>query len=80
MQLRFSDEDEAFRREIAGWLADNLTGEFEAVKGRGGPGDENALVDERRAWERRLGEAGWTSVGWPTECGGRGANLAQLVI
>ena len=80
MQLRFSDEDEAFRREIAGWLADNLTGEFDAVKGRGGPGDENALVDERRAWERRLGEAGWTCVGWPTECGGRGATLAQQVI
>ncbi len=80
MQLRFSDEDEAFRREIAGWLADNLTGEFDAVKGRGGPGDETALVDERRAWERRLGEAGWTCVGWPTECGGRGATLAQQVI
>jgi alkylation response protein AidB-like acyl-CoA dehydrogenase len=80
LQLRFSEEDEAFRREVAHWLADNLTGEFEVVKGRGGPGDENALVDERRAWERRLGEAGWTCIGWPVEYGGRGASLAQQVI
>ncbi|MGH0030304.1 MAG: acyl-CoA dehydrogenase family protein [Myxococcota bacterium] len=80
MQLRFSPEDEAFRKEVAGWLADHLVGEFEAIKGRGGPGDENAFVDERRAWERKLGDAGWTCIGWPTEHGGRGASLAQQVI
>ena len=39
MHLRFSEEDEAFRREVATWLADNLTGEFAVVKGRGGPGE-----------------------------------------
>jgi alkylation response protein AidB-like acyl-CoA dehydrogenase len=80
VQLRFSDEDEAFRREVAQWLGDHLVGEFATIKGRGGPGDEDAFVDERRAWERVLGEAGWIGVGWPKECGGRGANLAQQVI
>jgi alkylation response protein AidB-like acyl-CoA dehydrogenase len=80
MDLRFSDEDECFRKEIAGWLADNLSGEFEKVRGRGGPGDEHALLDERRAWERKLGAAGWACVGWPKECGGRGLSLSQQVI
>ena len=80
MDLRFSEEDEAFRREIAAWLAENLSGEFAALRGRGGPGDEHAMLDERRAWERRLGEAGWTCVGWPEEHGGRGASLTQQVI
>jgi alkylation response protein AidB-like acyl-CoA dehydrogenase len=80
MHLRFSQEDEAFRREVATWLADNLTGEFAVVKGRGGPGDEHALLDERRAWERKLGEAGWTCIGWPEEYGCRGASLNQQVI
>jgi alkylation response protein AidB-like acyl-CoA dehydrogenase len=80
VQLRFSAEDEAFRREVADWLAANLRGEFAALKGRGGPGDENALVDERIAWERHLGAAGWTCIGWPREHGGRGATLAQQVI
>ncbi|MFQ5478190.1 MAG: acyl-CoA dehydrogenase family protein [Candidatus Binatia bacterium] len=80
MDLRFSDEDEAFRDEIAGWMAENLSGEFAALRGRGGPGDEGSMVEERLAWERRLGEAGWTCVGWPPEHGGRGLSLMQQVI
>ncbi len=80
MDLHFSEADEAFRKEVAQWLADNLTGEFAALRGRGGPGDEHALVKERHAWERKLGAAGWTCVGWPKECGGRGLSLMQQVI
>ncbi len=80
MHLRFSEEEEAFRREVAAWLADQLSGEFAAVRGRGGPGDEHALLDERRAWERKLAEGGWTCIGWPRECGGRGASLTEQVI
>jgi alkylation response protein AidB-like acyl-CoA dehydrogenase len=80
MDLRFSEEDEAFRCEIAGWMTANLSGEFAKLRGRGGPGDESAFVEERRAWERRLGEEGWTCVGWPKEHGGRGLSLMQQVI
>jgi alkylation response protein AidB-like acyl-CoA dehydrogenase len=80
MDARFSEEDEAFRREIAGWLEENLGGEFEVVRGRGGPGDEHALFEERHAWERRLGEAGWIGVGWPAAVGGRDLSLSQQVI
>ena len=80
MNIRFSAKDEAFRREIADWLAENLGGEFAPLRGRGGPGDEHALQDERRAWERHLGEAGWTCVGWPKEYGGRDLSLSQQVI
>ena len=80
MNAHFSSEDEAFRGEIAQWLEGELSGDFAQVRGRGGPGDEHALLDERRAWERRLGEAGWTCVGWPIEYGGRGLSLTQQVI
>ncbi len=80
MHLHFSEEDEAFRREVAAWLGAELVGEFAAVRGRGGPGDENALQAERRAWERRLSEGGWTCIGWPVEYGGRGASLTRQVI
>ena len=34
MDLRFSDADEAFRKEVADWLADNLVGEFATLRGR----------------------------------------------
>ena len=80
MELRFSSEDEAFRREARGWLTDQLTGPFASVRGRGGPGDEHELFDERAAWERALGDAGWIGIGWPREYGGRGLSLTQQVI
>ncbi|MGH9120240.1 MAG: acyl-CoA dehydrogenase family protein [Acidimicrobiales bacterium] len=80
MDLRFTAEDEAFRAEVRQWLTDHLTGEFAALRGRGGPGDEHEAFDERLEWERALGAAGWTCVGWPREHGGRGASLHQQVI
>jgi alkylation response protein AidB-like acyl-CoA dehydrogenase len=80
MDTRFSEEDEAFRREVADWLNENLQGEFAVVRGRGGTGDEHALLEERHAWEKKMGADGWTCVGWPVECGGRGLSLTQQVI
>lgn len=80
MRLRFSDEDEAFRREVAAWLEERLGGEFASVRGVGGSGDAHAKVDERRAWERALGAAGWTCLGWPRAWGGRDATITQQVI
>ena len=81
MDTRFSDEDEAFRKEIAGWLEEHLAApEFAKVRGRGGPGDEHAFLEERLAWERKMAEGGWTCVGWPKEHGGRDLPLNQQVI
>src|SRR5690242_1474434 len=70
---------EEFRAEVRGWLADNLVGEFAALRGLGGPGREHEAFDARLAWERRLAAAGWTCVGWPREFGGRGLSLAEQV-
>ncbi|WP_432470219.1 acyl-CoA dehydrogenase family protein [Amphritea sp. HPY] len=80
MKLSFSAADETFRAEIAGWLQDNLTGEFAQLKGRGGPGDEHMFHRERVAWEQKLAEGGWTCVGWPAEQGGRNLSIEQQVI
>jgi len=80
VRLRFSEADEAFRREAAAWLDAALAGRFAALRGRGGPGDEHAFIEERRAWERELGAARFCCLGWPAEWGGRGASLVQQVI
>ncbi|MFT4614750.1 MAG: alkylation response protein AidB-like acyl-CoA dehydrogenase [Bacteroidia bacterium] len=80
MKLGFSAEDEQFRKEIAGWLQEHLTGEFAKLKYRGGPGDEHMYPAERQVWEQKLAEGGWTCVGWPEECGGRGCSIEQQVI
>lgn len=80
MKLTFSKEDELFREEIASWLKANLVGEFEQLKFRGGPGDEHMFPHERKQWEQKLAEGGWTCVGWPKEYGGRSASIEQQVI
>jgi len=80
VEIRFSAEDESFRREVAEWLESELAGEFASVRGRGGPGDEGSLVDERKAWERRMGQAGYIGLAWPSELGGRGLPLTRQVI
>ncbi len=68
-----------FRAEVRDWLADNLVGEFAALKGLGGPGRENEAFEERRAWNRHLAAAGLTCLGWPEEHGGRGLSIAHRV-
>ena len=60
MDLRFTEEDEAFREEVREWLQANLDGEFATLRGRGGSGDLEGAGELRRAWERKLAEGGWT--------------------
>ena len=82
MDLRFSVEQEAFRLEARTFLDDRLGPgrPFETVRGRGGPGDEHELFEERWAWEQELGKHGWIGLGWPTSVGARGATLLEQVV
>ncbi len=68
-----------FRAEVREWLADNLVGEYAALKGLGGPGKEYQAFEERLAWNRHLAAAGLTCLGWPVEHGGRGLTVAHRV-
>jgi alkylation response protein AidB-like acyl-CoA dehydrogenase len=74
MDLTFSERETAFRDELRSWLADNRPEE------RPGHGDEDAEFAWRRAWQRRLYDAGWAAPAWPTEYGGRGATLTESAI
>jgi acyl-CoA dehydrogenase len=78
--VELTADDERFRRDVAGWLAEHVVGEYAELKGRGGPGDEDVGFDVRVAWEHALGKAGFIGLGWPVEFGGRGATLEQQVI
>lgn len=80
MKIGFSEADEAFRQEVAGWLATHLRGAFEPLRFRGGPGDEHMFPEERKAWEGELAKGGWIGLGWPAACGGRGLPISQQVI
>jgi alkylation response protein AidB-like acyl-CoA dehydrogenase len=80
MDLRDLPADTAFRAEVREFLASAVVGEFAALGGRGGSGDETYGFETRLKWERVLADAGWTCLGWPTEYGGRGASMSEQVI
>jgi len=80
MDLRDRPEDETFRKEVRAWLSDHVTGEFAALGGRGGSGDESFGFETRLEWEKVLAAGGWTGIGWPAGYGGRGASVAHQVI
>ncbi|PYM65757.1 MAG: hypothetical protein DMD79_04155, partial [Candidatus Rokuibacteriota bacterium] len=68
MDLTYSPEDLAFRDTTRRWLAGHV------------PDREPTTLEERRAWHRRLYDAGYVGMGWPRECGGRGATPLQQAI
>src|SRR5271165_5061972 len=80
MDLRDRPEDEAFRKEIREWMAEHLVGEYAALGGRGGSGDETFGFETRLRWEHELAADGWTCLGWPEEHGGRAASISRQVI
>jgi len=68
--------DESFRAELRAWLAANITDEFREKRTM----TFQEKVAVRRAWQKKLFEAGWIGIGWPNEYGGRGAGLIQEAI
>jgi len=77
MKLGFTDAEERFRGEAAAWLDAQLSGPFRDVRG---VSSLAGMLERRQAWERALGAARWSCIGWPQEYGGRNATLAQQVI
>jgi alkylation response protein AidB-like acyl-CoA dehydrogenase len=80
MDFALAKEDEAFRDELRGWLADNLP-DFASS---GEIGDETQadrrLMARRQAWQRRLHEGRWAAINWPVAWGGREATIMQNFI
>ncbi|HMD47273.1 MAG TPA: acyl-CoA dehydrogenase family protein [Acidimicrobiales bacterium] len=80
MDLRDTPADAAFRREVRAWMSAHVVGEYAALDGRGGSGDETFGFEVRLCWERELAAGGWTCLGWPEEHGGRAASVAQQIV
>ena len=77
MQLGFTAAEEKFRKEVAGWLDAQLSGDFQDIRGAT---SLLAKLERRIEWEKTLGAAGWSCIGWPERFGGRDASLAEQVI
>lgn len=68
MDLRYTPEDIAFREQIRAWLEENL------------PRKKLETLEERRAWHRKMYEAGLIGMGWPKKYGGREARPMEQAI
>jgi alkylation response protein AidB-like acyl-CoA dehydrogenase len=74
VDLNDTPEQVAYRARIRGWLAEHRA---EAPKPRG---DDERSVDDHRAWQRKLAEAGFVGITWPKEYGGQGLGPIEQVI
>ena len=74
MDLEFTPAQQAFRAEAREWLRTHVPrrslGSYDTREG----------FEEHRAWEATLADGGWSSVIWPKELGGRGADLIEWLI
>ena len=73
MDLTLTDSEAAFRDEVRSWLEENHPGPSPE-------GDDQAEFEFRRAWQKKMHEAGWAGVSWPEEYGGKGATLIEQSI
>ena len=76
MDLRYSQADEKFRKDLRAWLA-------EAVPAHGAPPDKSDWSGRRAAdtaWQRKLFEAGYAGINWPKAYGGRDASLTEQLV
>jgi alkylation response protein AidB-like acyl-CoA dehydrogenase len=78
MRLSFDEQTEAFRREFAAWLDENVPDEATALAER--PGSTAHVPEWARAWQRTLFDAGWLVPGNPPEFGGRDASLLEVFV
>jgi alkylation response protein AidB-like acyl-CoA dehydrogenase len=74
MDLQFTPEQQAFRAEIREWLEANVPAEPLQTY------DTEEGFKQHREWEAKLNEGRWGMVTWPTELGGRDADLIQWLI
>jgi len=74
MDLRYTPEQEAFRKEARAWLEAHVPTEplpsLDTAEG----------FEAHRQWEHELNAGGWAMVPWPVEYGGRGADLLEWLI
>jgi alkylation response protein AidB-like acyl-CoA dehydrogenase len=74
MDLDFTPQQQSFRAEARAWLRAHVPKiPFASYDTREG-------FEQHRAWEARLAEGGYSSVIWPQDLGGRGADLIEWLI
>ncbi len=75
MNFELSESELEFRDEVRAWLSANKPGDD-----RGIDIAQKEFIDSRRAWQKKMYEAGYVGITWPKEYGGRGAGFMEQLI
>jgi alkylation response protein AidB-like acyl-CoA dehydrogenase len=75
VDLNDTPQQASYRAEVRAWLDAHKT----EAPPRSGSSEDDAYIAVRRAWQRRLAEAGLAGVTWPKEYGGRGLGPIEHV-
>ena len=79
MQIAFTDEQDALRRELRAVLRGP-----DDPRGAGGDGDRRRRVRRRgrstSSLVRQMGQDGWLGIGWPKEYGGQDRSMVEQLI
>ena len=67
MDLNYSSEDERFRLQVRHWIAEHPPGPLKTL-------------EQKKAWQRTLYDAGFVGMGWPHEYGGQDARPMEQAI
>ena len=65
MDYRYPPDTLPFRRDVRQWLQDNLDEDLRGLGNRGALTAEQ--LDALRRWNRKLADAGYAAISWPTE-------------
>lgn len=76
MDFRYSDDAEAFRLRIRGWIAETLPPDWRGIGALSAPQREQF----EQAWKTALNEAGLLAPTWPAEFGGAGLSALEAVV
>ena len=79
MNFEFSEQEEAFRKDVRSWLERNLPDDLRGKAFAASRADVEE-VKRLRWWQKTMCEAGYVGMDWPREFGGRGASLTEMVI
>ena len=74
MDFELSDAEKEFRDEVRAWLKANAPHDAE------GGGDLKSFIERRRAWQKKLFDAGYVGMTWPEEYGGHGRSFMDQLI
>ena len=78
MDLRFTSEQETFRKEVQSFIGRVKPRGWEGGEEGGWDGEEN--IRRTKSIVKRLAESGWLTMHWPQEYGGKGApHMDQLI-